>query len=308
MKKVIILHENDAWTAPLKTELEKRDVPYETWHLHEGEVPLHETPPDAVYYNRMSASSHSRGHRYAPELTAAVLNWLERHNRTVLNGSRALYLELSKAAQYEALKAHDIPVPETTAVVGDTRLIEASRNMPLPFITKHNRAGKGLGVKRFDSTEELEQVLSQNMLEPSIDGVMLLQKYIDAPDNTITRCEFIDGKFLYAVRVDTSGGFELCPADACAVDETPQRPPFEIIDDFQSPLIAKYEAFLQENGISFAGIEQITDADGNTFTYDVNTNTNYNSDAETVYGRSGMSEMAEVLKQYASAPLVKGGV
>jgi hypothetical protein len=27
----------------------------------------------------------------------------------------------------------------------------------------------------------------------------------------ITRAEFVGGKFIYAVEVDTSGGFELCP-------------------------------------------------------------------------------------------------
>ena len=35
----------------------------------------------------------------------------------------------------------------------------------------------------------------------------------------ITRAEFIGGQFIYAVEVDTSDGFELCPADACAVGE-----------------------------------------------------------------------------------------
>ena len=32
------------------------------------------TPPQGVFYNRMSASSHTRGHRFAPEFTAVVLN------------------------------------------------------------------------------------------------------------------------------------------------------------------------------------------------------------------------------------------
>ena len=31
--------------------------------------------------------------------------------------------------------------------------------------------------------------------------------------------EFVGGEFLYAVRVDTSQGFELCPADACRIDD-----------------------------------------------------------------------------------------
>ena len=31
------------------------------------------SPPNGIFYNRMSASAHSRGHRYAPENTKAVL-------------------------------------------------------------------------------------------------------------------------------------------------------------------------------------------------------------------------------------------
>lgn len=311
MKKVYVLHENDEWTKPLLDALKELQVPYEDWHLHEGFVPLDEEPPDGIFYNRMSASSHSRGHRFAPELTAAVLNWLERHNRTVLNGSRALYLEISKAAQYESLKQFDIAVPKTIAAVGDAQLLQAAEKMETPFITKHNRAGKGLGVQRFDDTETLKRTLEAGSIEPSVDGVMLLQQYIAAPDSSIVRCEFINGKFMYAVRVDTSEGFELCPADVCQIDDqfcpttepdshgASAKPKFEIIEDFQSPLIEKYEAFLRHNQISFAAIEQITDASGKTFTYDVNTNTNYNKDAERLYGVSGMQELAKSLQHYA---------
>ena len=52
----------------------------------------------------MSASSHTRGHRYAPEYTATVLDWLEYHNRRVINNSRSLNLELSKSLQYKELQ------------------------------------------------------------------------------------------------------------------------------------------------------------------------------------------------------------
>lgn len=309
MKKVYVIHENNEWTKPLLEALEELEVPYEDWHLHEGIVPLDEEPPDGIFYNRMSASSHSRGHRFAPELTEAVLNWLESYDRTVLNGTRALSLEVSKVAQYQALKQHNIPVPNTIAAVGEAQLLQAAEKMDTPFITKHNRAGKGLGVQLFESSKALQRIMEAGGVEPSVDGVMLLQEYISAPDATITRCEFINGKFMYAVRVDTSEGFELCPADVCQIGddscpttsptESTARPKFEIIKDFQSPLLEKYEAFLAGNQISFAAIEQITDAEGRTFTYDVNTNTNYNKDAEHLYGVYGMKELAKVLRRYA---------
>ncbi|PTX64925.1 glutathione synthase/RimK-type ligase-like ATP-grasp enzyme [Melghirimyces profundicolus] len=275
-------------------------LPHEDWHLDQGNLDLSEIPPEGVFYNRMSASSHTREHRFAPELTAAVLSWLESHGRLVLNDSRALSLEVSKVAQYQALRAHGVRTPHTVAAVGKEHLLEAARSFPRPFITKHNRAGKGLGVQLFHSAEALERYVHSPAFEEPIDGITLLQEYIESPDSTITRCEFIGGKFFYAVRVDTSEGFEHCPADACRIDDAfcptteDPRPKFEIIG-FYHPVLEKYEAFLRANGIQFAGIEFIRNADGELFTYDVNTNTNYNSDAETKAGKFGMRAIAETL-------------
>ena len=71
------------------------------------------TPPSGVFYNRMSASAHSRGHRYAPENTKDVLGWWEKDKKRVVNNSRALELEISKKEQYKELKKFNINYPET---------------------------------------------------------------------------------------------------------------------------------------------------------------------------------------------------
>jgi uncharacterized protein (UPF0254 family) len=47
------------------------------------------------------------------------------------------------------------------------------------------------------------------------------------------------------------------------------------------------EAFLAANGVGVGAIEFITGRDGRTFAYDVNTNTNYNAEAERKAGRAG---------------------
>src|ERR1700758_3849798 len=146
MAKIYVIHENDAWVEPLRDAFAELDLPYEEWFLSEGKLDLAETPPQGVFYNRMSASSHTRGHRYAPELTACVLAWLERDRRRVINDSRALRLEISKVAQYAALEAHGIRTPRTIAAVGREAILEGATRIGAPFITKHNRAGKGLGV------------------------------------------------------------------------------------------------------------------------------------------------------------------
>lgn len=81
---------------------------------------------------------------------------------------------------------------------------------------------------------------------------------------------------------------------------------FEVIDGFNSPLIPKYEAFLAQNGISFAGIEFITDSTGRAYTYDVNTNTNYNPEAESLADVSGMKEIARILSDYLKREIQLG--
>jgi hypothetical protein len=52
-------------------------------------------------------------------------------------------------------------------------------------------------------------------------------------------------------------------------------------------LRGRLERFLAAAGIEVAGIEFITDAEGRTLVYDVNTKTNYNPDAEMRAGRTG---------------------
>ena len=302
MARIYLIHENDEWTAPLRDALAARGLPFEDWHMAEGKVDLGLVPPEGVFYNRMSASSHTRGHRYAPELTGALLDWLELHDRRVVNGSRALAFEIAKTRQYAALDASGIRTPRTIAAVGRHRIIEAARAMPGAFITKHNRAGKGLGVHLFESPDALAAYLDSAAFEPSVDGVTLIQEYIEAPEPTITRLEFIGGRFLYALRVDTSAGFLLCPADSCAADaETARRPKFEIIEGFAHPLVGRLEVFLRRHGIEVAGVEFIVDAAGRSYTFDINTNTNYNSAAEARAGVSGLGALADFLGRERTA-------
>ncbi len=182
-------------------------------------------------------------------------------------------------------------------VAGRERLVAAAQTHfeDQPFILKPNRGGKGLGVRLFSSVASLATYLASEDYEAPVDGLHLLQEFIRAPRPLITRAEFVGGRFLYAVEVDTSNGFELCPADACGIGDTNSpagempRDTFTIIDGIPSALRARLERFLAAAGIEVAGIEFIADHAGRTLVYDVNTNTNYNPDAEARSGRTGTS-------------------
>ena len=290
--KIYVIHENADWTLPLFEALNALGVPFEDWDMSRSLIDISIPPPNGVFYNRMSASSHTRGNRFSPESTVGVLAWLEAAGRHVLNGRSALHLELSKLVQYAALTKAGLPVPHTIAVSTPEDILTAYRQLPFSeAITKHNRAGKGLGVQLLKSEEAVRQHIESPEFEPSIDGLTLVQRYIQPHDQTITRVEFIGREFLYAVKVDTSNGFELCPADVCALDggfcateDTPKFA-FEIDTDFEQSAIGqsclpKMRQVMEAEGLDVAAFELVVDRDGQPYFYDINTNTNYNSDAE----------------------------
>ena len=113
--------------------------------------------------------------------------------------------------------------------------------------------------------------------------------------------EFVNSKFLYAVQVDAGNSFELCPCDSKNNSESgnsinPDGNKFMILKNYENPDIEKYENFLKKNNIEIAGIEYITNKSGINYTYDVNTNTNYNLVAEKKANQNGMLEIARFLK------------
>ena len=311
MARIHVIHENPDWLPPLAAAFNQRGLPWTDWFIHEGAWDLAAPPPEGVFYNRMSASSHTRDHRYSAELTAGILAWLTRWGRTVVNGPAALDLEISKARQYAALEAAGIRTPRSIMVAGRNQILAAAEtHFPgQPVILKPNRGGKGLGVRLFHTIEGLREYVASPDYEAPVDGIQLLQQYVRAPRPVITRAEFVGRRFVYAVEVDTSEGFELCPADVCAIGEAacpvgeiPGKPDhrFTVLPGIDPALRTRLEAFLERAQIDVAGIEFIADETGAPLVYDVNTNTNYNPDAEaranlTNTDRSGPGAIATYL-------------
>ena len=282
---IYVIHENSDWLPPFALAFSRRGIEFEDWDLNERAFELTRPPPQGVFYNRMSASSHTRGHRFSPELTSAVLAWLEGHGRRVINSSRALQLEVNKSAQLAALQACGIPVPRTIAAVGASKLVDATDVFAGdPVIVKPNRGGKGLGVKLIEDRRVMRELALEDALGSSVDGITLIQQYIRPADGLITRAEFIGGRFHYAARIDTSMGFELCPADVCVSEADPMGVSFVIVNDINAELKRRIELFLGINKIDIAGVEFSTDVHGVSYVYDVNTNTNYNAVAEAAAG------------------------
>jgi hypothetical protein len=306
--KLHVLHENPDWYAPLARAFDRAGLPHEQWLLGEAAIDLTEEPPAGVYWSRMSASSHTRGHPFAKDQTRGVLAWLESHGRTVVNGRRVLDLEMSKVEQLAALAAAGFDVPRTIAVAGQGELAAAARKLPVPFISKHNQGGKGLGVRKFDSHAEFDAYLAGPEYEPPVDGITLLQEFLVAAQPRITRVEIVGGEYIYAITADTArGGFQLCPADACAVGTTEPEPSlFAVRAGFSHPVIGRYIDFAARHRIGIAGFEFIETADGRLVTYDINTTTNYNAEVEAVAPRSALAAVTGYLGRLLAAEQAHG--
>ncbi len=300
MSKLYVIHENPDWYAPLATAFDEAGVPHEQWLLGEAVVELDAEPPAGVFWSRMSASSHTRNHPFAKDQTRGVLAWLEASGRRVINGRRVLDLEMSKVEQLVSLRAAGFDVPRTVAVAGRAELAAAARKLPVPFIVKPNQGGKGLGVRAFASHADFDSYLAGPQYEPPADGITLLQEYLVPAQPRITRVEIVGAEFIYAITADTArGGFQLCPADACAVSPAGQAEVepslFALRAGFEHPVVGRYLEFAVAHGIGIAGFEFIETADGRLVTYDINTTTNYNAEIEALAGRPALPAVASYL-------------
>ncbi|MEJ7839254.1 MAG: hypothetical protein WKF81_10575 [Thermomicrobiales bacterium] len=300
--KVFALHENPEWFPPFARAFAEAGLDFEEWLMIEGVIDLEANPPEGIFYNRLSASSHTRGHVDSKDYTRAMLEWLEAHGRRIVNGRAVVEMEVSKVRQLSLLKAFGIDTPHTVAVIGRDQLISAAESFPTPFITKHNQGGKGLGVRRFDDLETFRDYVGSDEFEIPVDGITLLQEYLQALAPLITRIETVGYEYVYAITADTErGGFQLCPADACELDELGQPKQaeslFALREGFQAPVIDQVLGFARVHKLEVAGFEFIETVDGRSVVYDVNTNTNYNPDVEAIAPKSGPATLANYLKQ-----------
>jgi len=312
-----ILFENEDWMPPLRAALDKSDLDYDARFMDGGVLDMNEAPGAGVVVNRMSPSSHTRGHQLGVSFVREYLYYLEAQGCRIINGSTSFRLEVSKVAQYAALSEFGIMTPHTIAVTGTKGLVEASKKMAAPFITKHNQGGKGLGVQLFKSHQAFADFIESGAFSDSPDAINLLQQYIEPAQPFITRVEIVDGKFLYALKSSTEDGFELCPADACAVGDSFCPAPgsegtadsrFKVRTDIteDDPLVKSYIEFCTKYAIDVAGIEFVEDSEGNRYTYDINCTSNYNAAVEQEAGVFGMEAIAALCARESKAPLALG--
>lgn len=309
---VHVVYENPDWLPPLVNGLEAEGFDVDLIDVVEGSVDPAEVPADGIWLNRISPSSHTRGHGATIQLTREYLFWLEAHRRRVVNGLDQFELEMSKLRQDLVLRKYGIATPRTFLGVGAEHLRKLAQQFDGPFITKHNQGGKGLGIHLFHDADAFDAHLESGDFDAGPDGKVILQQYIDAGQPYITRVEIVGGRFLFAMRSATDDGFELCPSDACqptvancptdGSGPTSKFSPSPLTSD--DPLVRQLTVMCRDEGLEIAGIEFVEDAAGNRYTYDINGTTNYSGVLGEQIGVDGMREVARYLRYEVAPSLV----
>src|SRR5215831_14192186 len=213
-----ILDEHPAWSNRLIAELTARGVPFEkidpSAHLFR---PAERAGRYSVIVNRVSPSSHTRGHGAALFYAHAFLAYVEDLGIPVINPAAAYRSETSKAFQALLFERLGLRYPRT-AVVNDAGQVEkAADGLRFPVVVKPNIGGSGAGIVRFDVPEALADAARGGRLAFGPDGVALVQEFLEPADGGIVRVEALGGEYLYAIKIfrDLAAGFNLCPADIC---------------------------------------------------------------------------------------------
>lgn len=298
-----ILYEHPEWFELLFNELNRRDLRFTKLPadalLYDPAVP----PALDLVVNRMSPSSHRRGHGNGIFLVRDYLRHLEESNIPVVNGSPAYAVEISKAWQLDLFRRCSVGYPKAIVVNHPSRILEAARALTFPIVFKPNVGGSGAGIVRFDSLDQLAAAT----FDFGVDGTALLQEFLPARGQSIVRVEILDGEFLYAIRIwpDLSS-FNLCPADICQVPDeiaacpvdTPGKKKLRIEREDPSPeAIAGALALAKAAQLDVGGIEfLVDDRTGQIAYYDINALSNFVTDAVNVVGFDPTARFVDYLE------------
>ena len=217
---IAVYYEHPEWFRPLFAELDRRTIDYlridARCHGYDASATDRKF---SLFLNRMSASAYRRGNPQGIFFTRDYLTHLKRIGTRVINGSKAFSIEISKAAQIALLHSLGLAAPRSRIVNCARQATVAAQEIGFPILFKPNTGGRGAGILRFDSASILENAVTDGELDFGIDGTALVQEFLPIRDGHITRVETLGGKFLYAIKVSTSGdNFNLCPAELCMTE------------------------------------------------------------------------------------------
>ena len=118
--------------------------------------------------------------------------------------------------------------------------------------------------------------------------------------------EFLDGELLYAMRVISHGGFNLCPSETCnpeaggsqcALPEAQPARPVEFFPYQSVPAeaVETGKSLMAAGGLDVGGIEYLEAPDGRLVFYDINANSNLRAPIARAFGFDPFERVVDYL-------------
>jgi hypothetical protein len=317
-EQMAIYYEHPVWFERLFAELDRRKTDYvkinAAHHYYDPSANGNNNGDHkpSLVFNRMSPSAWNRGRADNIFYTLNYLSHLEQQGTRVVNGSQAFRYETSKALQLSLLQSLGLPYPRSRVIHRASEAPAAATGFRFPVVVKPNIGGSGAGIVRFDSPEQLANAAAKG-ISLGLDGTGLVQEFIPAKDGHIVRVETIGFKYLYGIKVFTSGEtFDLCPADICKTSDGTDLNTSCVIEGPKTGLrveaytppaeiIANVERIFAATKIEVGGVEYMIDArDGQLYYYDINALSNFVSDGQTLVGFDPFVRLVDYLEREAA--------
>ena len=309
MSRIYVIHENDAWVEPLRAAFaELRPAVHRMVHRRRASSISTSVPPQGVFYNRMSASSHTRGHRYAAELTggrarvARVARPARRSTTAARCSSRSARSRSTRRSRATASASRARSPPSGRDAIVEARESDAR---PLHHQAQPRRQGPRRAAlrqrRRARALRRQRRVRGFGRRHHADPAVHRRARALHHARRVRRRQIPLRGARRHVARLRAvPGGRRARSATRSARSANraaarPRRRGFASSTASRTRSSSATGASSRDNGIGIAGIEFITDRNGELYTYDVNTNTNYNSDAERDAGMYGMRAIASYL-------------
>jgi glutathione synthase/RimK-type ligase-like ATP-grasp enzyme len=293
--RIAIYYEHRNWSQPLFAELDRRNLPYDRLQVEEHTFdPSVREIPYGLVVNRVSAYP-SGGSR--PEIVwyaQQYLAYLQRIQANVINGYDAFLVGASKAIQLAIFEQLKLPYPRARVIHAQAQALQAATGLTFPIVIKPNVGGSGVGIRQFDSLEELEQAANTEFIDLGLDHTALIQEFLPAEGGYIVRVEIMNNAFLYAIRLPiTENSFNYCPADGCNIDNPALK-----IESYHPPksVIEAAKQIVAASQADLGGVEYLVNArDGQIYYYDINPLSNFVADAPRVVGFDPTAKFVDFL-------------
>ncbi|AQR63218.1 alpha-L-glutamate ligase [Brevundimonas sp. LM2] len=292
-----IVYEHPEWFEPLFAALDRHGVSYVKVPLagHSFD-PATSPAPATVVFSRVAMSAFLRDPEHPIFYAQSLFEHWQGLGTRVVNAS-ALAIDTSKARQMSLIARLGLKGPATRVVHRQADLPAAAEGLRFPVLVKADIGGAGAGITRYEKPEALAEAAGEKWAPVGINGISLIQEYAPRRDGKITRVETLNGRFLYALDIESPGdAFDLCPADACLVRPgaptltmTRTTPPPEIVAAVERLAVA---AELEVGGVEYL----IDDRDGSALFYDINGLSNFVAKPLEVLGFDPHDDLVDWLK------------